>query len=96
MTLYNLKSEGDLYRITKFDDDLNPLSSYLVSESHCDCPAGHRPICRHREMLAPMRKRVDSAWFYNYTSQAWADPTGEAALQSELPIPSPRNPMRRI
>jgi hypothetical protein len=71
--LYNCKHDGDQYRITKFTDDLNPQSSYLCTERECECPAGHRPMCRHREML-PMfiaRKSIDTGWMYDYDRGGW-------------------------
>jgi hypothetical protein len=49
-TLYNCHSDGLDYRITKFEDG-NPTSSYLCSTEACECPAGVRPTCRHRQML---------------------------------------------
>ena len=52
-TLYNLHTDGDQYRITKFVDG-NPESSYLLSHQECQCPAGHRATCRHRQMLPSM------------------------------------------
>lgn len=56
---YNCKTEIDAqgatnYRISKFDADLNVEASYLVKTDGaltCECPAGHRPSCRHRQML---------------------------------------------
>lgn len=84
MILYNLRSEYgpgmvlEGFRITKFDDDLNVESSYLVSEIACECPQGHKPKCRHRTMLPLMRDRVNTAWFYCYDSRLWYDPTGTA------------------
>jgi hypothetical protein len=84
-TLYNCKHDGDQYRMTKFDRDLTPESTYLCTERECECPAGHRPMCRHREML-PMfiaREAVGTGWFYDYERggwvQMWDEPIGEAA-----------------
>ncbi len=51
--LYSLRTDGDQYRITKFVDG-NPEGSYLTSETECECPAGHRHTCRHRQMLPQM------------------------------------------
>lgn len=51
--LYNCHHDGDQYRISKFvDGELE--SSYLTTHSECDCPAGHRTSCRHRQMLPQM------------------------------------------
>lgn len=85
MILYNIKSDDSpngsnvvSYRITKFDEDLNPESSYLVSPIVCECPAGVRDTCRHRKMLPLMLDRVDTAWFYCFDDKQWYDPTGQA------------------
>lgn len=51
MTTYNCKHSGDQYRITKFNRDGDTESSYLCSHHECECPAGSRPTCRHRQML---------------------------------------------
>lgn len=76
MTLYNLKTDGDHYRITKFDNDLEVESSYLTSESECTCPAGHRPTCRHRQMLPILLAEgiCDKPAFYSFEKQEfyWA------------------------
>lgn len=74
MTLYNLRTDGDQWRITKFDNDLNVESSYLLSEAECECPAGHRPSCRHRQMLPAMLAQgiCNKSMFWDFeTSQAW-------------------------
>lgn len=70
MTLYNLRTDGDNYRITKFTNDLDVESSYLTSHNECACPAGHRPTCRHRQMLPTMlaANLCDSGGFYDFES----------------------------
>jgi hypothetical protein len=55
-TIYNCHHDGDQYRITKFVDG-NPESSYLTTFESCECPAGHRDTCRHRQMLPAMLDR---------------------------------------
>ena len=92
MTLYNIKSTSSGYRITKFDNDLNPESSYLVSLSECECPQGSRPTCRHRKMLPGFidKWRVDTNWFYDYERQSWqqfGEP--EPALTPQAGVPAP-------
>ena len=66
-TLYNLHTDGDQYRITKFVDG-NPEASYLLSHSECQCPAGHRATCRHRQMLPQMLAHdlLNSFWFWHF------------------------------
>lgn len=70
--LYNAHTDGDNYRITKFNDG-EVESSYLCSITECQCPAGSRPICRHRLML-PMfldRGAVDTFWFLDFERKGW-------------------------
>ncbi len=64
MTLYNLRSPST---ITKFDADGNPEASYEVSADACTCPAGHRPTCRHRQMLSELLPLIDTEWFLDYS-----------------------------
>lgn len=81
MSLYNLRISGPDWIVTKFDDDLNVESSYkiLSGGAVCECPAGHRPTCRHRQMLGQLMERVDTAWFLDFDTRQWVDPTGQAA-----------------
>lgn len=73
MTLYNAKYTEDGVRFTKFTDDLDVESSYITSRSACECPAGHRHTCRHREMLSLFEEmaRIDTAWFYDHDNARW-------------------------
>lgn len=73
MTLYNCKTEGDSYRITKFSDYLDVESSYLTTLSECECPAGVRPTCRHRHMLRRFMVKggLNGEWFHEYETQKW-------------------------
>lgn len=71
-TLYSAKStidkDGTLaYRITKFVDG-EVESSYLTTPATCDCPAGVRPSCRHRQMLPAMitEKIINTHFFYDF------------------------------
>lgn len=67
--LYSLRSTDSPsnWRITKFNDG-DVEASYLVSDRECDCPAGHRHTCRHRQMLPTMlaHKLADSMWFFAF------------------------------
>ena len=65
--LYSLRTDGDQWRITKFVDG-EPEGSYLVSTEVCECPAGHRHTCRHRQMLPQMlaHKLYDTHWFFAF------------------------------
>lgn len=88
MTLYNLRTTELGYRITKFTTDLDMESSYeMVSMPdgtfNCGCPAGHRQVCRHRQMIHDLVERVDTPWFYCFKDGDWSDPTGQARAEQE-------------
>ena len=72
-TLYNCHTDGDQYRITKFDSLGNVESTYLCTIDECECPAGFRPSCRHRHMLPRFLAKgaVNSFYFYDYDRQGW-------------------------
>ena len=72
-TLYNMHTEGSQYRCTKFDSLGNVESTYLCTATECECPAGHAPVCRHRNMLPKFlaREAVNSFWFYDYDRGGW-------------------------
>lgn len=106
MSLYNCRSTStpDQYRITKFDADLNPEASYVVSRTQCQCPAYQRPSCRHRDMLADYwlthKDRIDTSWTLDYDikdsrgrfAPAWRQYVGPLELPDETaevePAPS--------
>lgn len=72
--LYNCRVDGDQHRISKFDADLNVESSYLTNGRECDCPAGHRPICRHRTMLPRFLAKPGAdrgLYFHNFEQNQW-------------------------
>lgn len=95
MSLYNLRTDGDGFRITKFDDDLNPEASYLVSFAGCECPAGHRDTCRHRKMLPVIKDRVDSNWFWDFDESRWVPGPGADEPTADVII-HPRPFKRRV
>jgi hypothetical protein len=80
MILYNCKHDGDQFRISKFDEHMDVIASYLCTEDECDCPAGVRPTCRHRQMLPLFirRKAIGSGWMLDFDRggwvQVWDDP----------------------
>ena len=70
--LYSLRTKIDRdgtqhYRLTKFLDG-EVESSYHVSREQCECPAGQRPTCRHRQMLPHMLNAsiANTHWFYDH------------------------------
>lgn len=88
MTLYNCRHAGDQYRVTKFDNHMNVESSYLCTTDECDCPAGVRPTCRHRQMLPKFiqREHVGDEWFLDFDRGGWVQMGLEyAAPEAEEP-----------
>jgi len=90
-TLYNCHTDGDQYRITKFDSFGNVESTYLCTVDECECPAGFRQTCRHRHMLPRFiaKGAVNSFWFYDYDRQGWV--TNEPAVATMHIIPDDAN-----
>lgn len=76
MNLYNCKHADGGYRLTKFTKDYEVESSYVVSAEGCDCPAGIRPVCRHRTMLPFFLEHdhVDDGWFFIWDTRQWLPP----------------------
>lgn len=91
MILYNCRSSlerDSTYILTKWDDDMNVESSYETSLGECNCPAGVRSSCRHRQMLPHFiaTARVDTDWFFCFDDQSWHQPYGEADLSNEVEV----------
>lgn len=92
-TLYSCKSEIDhagntTFRITKFDGDMNVESSYIVHGSNliCNCPAGVRPSCRHRDMLPKFiaRGAVNTMWMFDFDRSGWVSMDLEGELAASV------------
>src|SRR6266853_4582082 len=85
--LYNCRHAGDQYRITKFDSDMNPQGSYLLMLEECECPAGVRPTCRHRQMLPKFiaREHVGDEWFFDFDRGGWVQGEAHWAQQEREP-----------
>jgi hypothetical protein len=71
-TLYSIRTHIDAegrsdHIITKFTDG-EVESSYRTSREACECPAGVRPTCRHRQMLPHMLGAgiVNTHWFLTW------------------------------
>ena len=84
MHLYNMKSTpSGALAITKFDLDLNPESSYEITNTPsgyaCTCPQGHKAKCRHRTMLPYFieRKAIDTDYFLEFDTKIWRKPLGD-------------------
>jgi hypothetical protein len=95
MSLYNAKRVPDAYRVTKFTDDLDAESSYITTRDSCDCPAGHRDTCRHRQMLPDFiaNERVNSEWFLDWDNRRWFYYNSENGRMTSQP---PRASWRRF
>lgn len=54
--------------ITKYDHiGFEVLSNYHMADAiTCECPAGHRDTCRHRQMLPAMLDIIDTDVFYRH------------------------------
>ena len=91
MTLYNLKSSDGHWRITKFTNDLEVESSYITSLQECECPAGSRPTCRHRQMLPKMLSigAEDSPMFYDFERDQFLEPISNDLEDTQPAIVSP-------
>ena len=78
--LYHLRSgKAGSYRITKLDEDYQIESSYTVSKHECDCTAGARPTCRHRQMLPFFlaKGHIDNGWMLDWHTRQWRKPLCE-------------------
>ena len=91
MELYNCKTtpEPNVYTITKFDGDLQVLSTYLVSKKTCACPRGTHSTCRHRQMLPSFtaKEHVDDGWFLDYHTRIWHAPVEPPAPDDDETAP---------
>lgn len=85
MILYNLRKTSDGFMLAKFGPDFNVEAVYhlqpQVGGYTCDCPAGHRPSCKHRKMLARMIPKADSDEFYCYETQSWHKPLAPKGIE---------------
>lgn len=72
LTLYSIRTHisadgHSSYYITKFTDG-EVESAYHTTRETCECPAGVRPTCRHRQMLPHMLNEgiLNTHWFLNW------------------------------
>jgi hypothetical protein len=92
--LYNVKSARDgAYRLTKFDKDYTIEGSYLLKPGkngafNCECAAGHKPTCRHREMLPIFIKfeHINDGWFLIWQTRKWASPVGDTLAKVNMQL----------
>lgn len=83
--LYNLRKTSDGFMLAKFGPDFNVEAVYHLQPQAggytCDCPAGHRPSCKHRKMIARMIPKADSDEFYCYETQSWHKPLAPKGVE---------------
>lgn len=96
-SLYNMRHSGDQYRITKFDTHYEAESSYLCTESECNCPAGVRPSCRHRQMLPKFlaRDMIGKNFFFDFDRGGWVQGPAEWEEQVEAGSEAARHASNR-
>ena len=104
--LYNLRTEGDGYIITKHGEDMEVVSLYhMTSDPNypgiqnaitCNCPQGAKPTCRHRKMFPMMLERVDTGWFFDFDNTGqWFDPFNtEGAAPADMASEEQASTMR--
>ena len=69
------------YTIVKFENSflLPTRDVYTVrvygNTLNCDCPAGRRPSCKHRDMIKIFQDRdaINKMMFYTYETGEWYD-----------------------
>jgi hypothetical protein len=71
---------GDVFAVIKYDAMGGEAGAYNVITStigdRCDCPAGQKQTCRHREMVYIFKEQgeLDSQTArYSYDTQAWVN-----------------------
>lgn len=89
MTYYNAFTTSEGTRMTKWDEGLNILSSYVLTQYGCSCPA--HGYCRHREMLNHfiLYDKVDTDWFLNYETGYWERPVSYIMTGKDRPLRRP-------
>ena len=82
---YNVKPEGIGWRVYKFSSDRDPQGSYFISShngqpSMCECFAGTKHTCRHRDLVRmflmneEFRTKMINSWLYNYDKDKYIEP----------------------
>lgn len=80
--LYALRkhpTHASTFSITKFDGDMNPESTYVLTKENCSCPQAHKPTCRHRKMLSMFftHHHINDGWFLDWDTRLWRKPIHE-------------------
>jgi hypothetical protein len=82
---YTIKPLGENgWNVLKVTADFEPAGGYTVSDSsnhlECDCFAGNKHTCRHRDMVrmykssAEFRQKIDNGAKYNFDKDKWLEP----------------------
>lgn len=75
--LYNCKTTRNGWRMTKFDENIDPVEGssyemhYMDGVLHCSCPAMARHTCRHRVMfpMFQLADKIDGTWFLEFNNK---------------------------
>jgi hypothetical protein len=72
MTLYNIFTERNGFRVAKWDNWFNVEASYLVTATDCNCPSRIKP-CKHVAMVgvAKALKTIDTQMFLDPETCQW-------------------------
>ena len=97
--VYSVRTEGEAYRVTKFNAELNPVSFYRIVEEGedqaiCNCPQSNRGHCRHIDILDAFQiypDRIDKGWFYCHETRDWFPPLEGAAAVEDPPSGDPQS-----
>jgi hypothetical protein len=72
--LYSVRTLPDAFtigvRITKFDTDLNVVTTYEVTAKTCTCPAGVDRRCKHRSKFPTLRSIADTGKFFCFETMS--------------------------
>lgn len=92
--LYNMKSAGypGAFIFTKFNENLEVISSYLTSADDCACPQGQKHIrgklCRHQKMIPMFRgnKHIGDGWLLDFETRTFRPPPKIEDVEEESEI----------
>lgn len=90
--LYQIRTEGNRYRVVKFNSWWNVIAIYYVFRSnhryHCDCPRNAIISCRHRRMVLIFKRdnKIDTGWFYDYTTGIWEKPVNHPSREFQRKV----------
>lgn len=88
--LYNVRIEGNRYRVVKFSDDFNVLSiNYVWNTARgrkCSCRKGGTPYCRHRAIVSVFvqERKVDTGYFWSYDDGHWEVPVNHILREMRM------------